>query len=391
MHAFTESVAELGESCLQLYQRGDKSIVMFLAIEEPNLIRARELAKSREWWGAVMGAMQGLYTLYEHKGRWAEWELLVNELKPFFVDERTQGPLSGREHEWRMLMDYCIRLAQESQNWAEAERYQRIDVKWRRQVAARVLDANPKTLDHDGRNAIRSLAVALNELGLSERETGNADCKCTFEEVINLSKRIGDYGLEAVASLNLGVAYVTLDALYDLDKAEQCYRHGLDLVLERDTLTRSKYLSELGFIYWARFNKAQEAQQPKDELERYFNDARGFYEAALSLTPPDALASLAVKHNALGQIYGRAGLFDESMLHYRKAILYLERSGDLFNAGKTRLGAAQVLRNAHSPQDALDYAYSALDNLKQFNVIGLIRACEELIARLEREIKEKQG
>jgi tetratricopeptide (TPR) repeat protein len=387
--AYAHAVGEFGEFCLHVYQNEGPDIIEALAIEEPNLLHAKELAKSHEWWNDVIKAMQGLFVLYDHKGRWAEFERLVNGLVPCFVDQETEGPLPGRESEWRNFTSYRVRLMQEARNWEEAAKLQLVAVDWERKPAAPYLQSDPVTLDGEGRSAIRSLAVSLNELGLTERECGKPECFTRFEEAIDLFARIKDNATEALAYLNAGVTHLTMQQFYDLDKAEKCLRRGYELTPETHQLQRSKCLSELGFISLERFKQAVAAKQPDSEALAYLNDARSRYELALSLTPPDALTSICVKHSALGEIYATSGFIDQSMNHYSEAIRICEDLPDSLGAGKMRLGASRALFGAGRLLEARDYAQAALDNFVQCKAGEFAQHCREFIAQLVKEINSK--
>ena len=88
-------------------------------------------------------------------------------------------------------------LAQEARQWAQAERLKRAQVEWTRQRAAPALaevgrGVRPDALDGAGRNAIRTLAVSLEQLAIILREQGKAECVTPSEEAISLYQRIGE-------------------------------------------------------------------------------------------------------------------------------------------------------------------------------------------------------
>jgi hypothetical protein len=162
-------------------------VIAVLRAEEANLLQARELARRHGWWRRVISAMQGLRWLYDHTGRRAEWARLVAEVMPDFVDPETDGPLPGREEDWCLVTGYRVRLAWEERHWDEAKRLQQVCVAWDRQRAAATLgdleQVRPRAaLDDAGRNAIRTLAVSLHELGQIHREQGHSDCVAAYQE-----------------------------------------------------------------------------------------------------------------------------------------------------------------------------------------------------------------
>jgi tetratricopeptide (TPR) repeat protein len=384
-------MGELGNHYFWQYVGGNRDVIAPLTAEEANLLHARQLARANGWWGAVISTMQGLRTLYGHTGRRAEWARLVNEIVPDLVDPATDGPLPGREEDWSFVTDYRVQLAEEARQWAEAERLQRLKVEWDRRRAAPALALPPEALDDAQRNAIRTLAVSVEQLGHIQWEQGKAECAATYQESIPLYQRIGDRPAEAVLIFNLGHAYMQLLALRDLAQAEGWYKRSLELRDERDQLGRSKCLSQLGYVAWERFKDAREAQKPEAELLQHLNAAAQFYHQALDLTPPNAVDSLAVKHNQLGNIYCDAGDLDRALPHYREAIRYDEAGGNLYEAGKHRFNVAIALMQAGRLADALEYARAALRNFETYGegAAEVIQETRGLIEEIEEEMRQR--
>ncbi|MBK8930887.1 MAG: CHAT domain-containing protein [Chloroflexi bacterium] len=167
VRAFVEAMGQLGDYYHDQYEGGNRDVIGVLGLEEANLRHARRLARQHGWWGAVTSAMQGLRSLYDHTGRRGEWARLVAEIVPDFVDPATDGPLPGREEQWSLVTQHRVRLAREQRDWPEAERLQRVRVDWDRQRAAAALARPPAELTSGERNAIRTLAASLHELGRS--------------------------------------------------------------------------------------------------------------------------------------------------------------------------------------------------------------------------------
>ncbi|HFD40151.1 MAG TPA: ATP-binding protein, partial [Anaerolineae bacterium] len=219
--AFVEAMGALGNYYHNEYEGGNRDVIAALRAEEANLLHARRLARRHGWWLALMKTMQGLRQLYDHTGRRAEWARLAAEIAPDFVDPATDGPRPGREAQWGLVTDYRVRLAQERRDWPAAERLQRARVDWDRQQAAPALRAlergqAPESLDGAARNAVRTLAVSLSQLGQVLREQEKPGCVEPYKEAAELLERIGDRSAAAVAAFNLGHAYMQLPALRDL-------------------------------------------------------------------------------------------------------------------------------------------------------------------------------
>lgn len=387
--AFVEAMGELGSYYHNQYGDGNRDVIASLAAEEANLLHARQLARKNGWWDVLTSTMQGLRSLYDHTGRRAEWKQLVDEIVPDLVDPQTGGPLSGREEQWSLVTQYRVRLAQEARQWAEAERLQRVCMEWDRKNAAAALATPPDKLDDTARNAIRTLAVSLEQLGHIQREQGKPDCVAAYEEAVSLYQRIGDRPAEAVAAFNLGRAYTDIPTLRDLDKAERWYRRSLELRDERDRQGRAGCVGQLGQVAYEHFNEARAA----DQLTHHLQTAADFYHQALDLLPPNAVDSLAVAHNALGVIYRNAGDLDRALTHYREAIRYWEAAGNLYHSAGARFNVAIALLNAGRLQDALVYAQAALRGYFTFGdrAAADIQDTQGLIAKIEQAMKARSG
>ena len=383
--AFVAAMGELGNHYFWQYVDGNRDVIAALTAEEANLLHARQLARANGWWRRVISTMQGLDQLYDQTGRRAEWARLVEEIVPDFVDAASGGPLPGREEQWSLVTEYRVRLAREARQWAEAERLQRAQVEWTRQRAAPALAAPPETLDGAQRNAIRSLAVSLAQLGDIQREQGQPECVTTSQEAITLYQRIGDRAAEAIRTFNLGHAYKNLPALRDLAQAERWYRRSLEMYEEHHRQDRAQCLGQLGLVAYERFLEAQAAKQPEEELLRHLNDAARFYHQALDLLPPNAVDDLAVTHNQLGLIYKDAGDLDRALTHYRESIRYGEAAGNFYEAANTRFNVALALRDAGRLADAWEYAHAALRNYQSYEgrAAEEERKTEGLIAEIE--------
>jgi tetratricopeptide (TPR) repeat protein len=358
--AFVEAVGDLGTYYHASYQRGRREVLSAVRAEEANLRQARRLALENGWWGGVIGAMQGLRTLYGHTGRRAEWKRLVEEVVPAFVEPATEAPLPGREEEWSLVMEYRVRLAEDERNLPEAERLQVLPVDWDRRRAAPLLAQRPEGLDSGQKNQVRSLAAALHELGQIQREAGRVECVAAYKEALELNERNGDRVGAAACAFNLGHVHMQLPDLRDLSEAERWYRRSLELHDPGDQLGRGKCTITLGIVALERFRDARAARRPEEELLVFLNDAARWYHQALELLPEDAVDDLAVAHNQLGQVYREAGDLDRALPHYQKAIRYREAQGNHFEAARTRRNVAVALASVGRFADALAYAEEAL-------------------------------
>lgn len=397
--AFVESMGELGEYYLQQYENGNRDVIALLRREEANLLQARALARRHGWWRALISAMQGLRVLYDHTGRRAEWKRLVEEIVPDFIGA-DDLPLAGREAQWSLVTQHRVLLAEESHEWGEAERLQRVCVDWDRRSASALLARPAEALSAEEKNRLRTLSVSISQLADILREQNKAECVDSYQEDYDISLRIDDKPGAAVAAFNLGHAYKDLPALRNLDEAERWYRRSLELRAEGDRKGRAQSVGQLGCIARERFQDAKKALTPsplplgegervREELLQHLNAAAKYYQQALALLPPDAVDDLAVTHHQLGNIYDDAGDLERALYHYNQDIHYDELAGNQYGAGQTRFNIALMLAQNNRLSDALLYARAALRNFESYQ--GRAKADEddakELIAAIEKAMK----
>lgn len=387
--AYVEALAMLGDFYQQQFGGGNSHVMDALAAEEGNLLHAWQLARDHQWWSQSIGMMAGLITLYLPTGRSTEWSRLVKEMVPDFIDLATNGPLPGREEDWSIVTEYRVRLAEEAHDWNEAERLQRMRVQWNRERAKAALTQSQERLTDNDRNSIRSLSVALHELGQCQRALNQPDCVTAYEESSALNERIGYQTGAAICAFNLGHAYKYILSIRDLDRAEYFYRRSLELSDERDLAGRAARIGQLGAVALERFEEASKKARPEPERLSYLNAAVRSYLQALELHPSEAIPDLAVTHHQLGRTYSAGGDYDRALAHYRESIRYEEMSGNLYGAAETRVSVAATLANRGRFGDALEYAHAALKNFKTYGdrAADKIQKTNELIANIEKDMR----
>jgi tetratricopeptide (TPR) repeat protein len=334
--------------------------------------------------------MQGLQTLYDHTGRRAEWKRLVEEVVPDFVDKH-DIPLAARsESDVLFIFKWRFFIAMEERQHSHAEALIIKIIEFHRSLSSNILSTPIEKLTNSDKSSLRELAVSIEQLGHLQREQNSTDCVDSYQESISICQRISNQSTEAVLAFNLGHAYRDLPALRNLDEAEHWYRRSLELFSQGDLFNQSKGLSQLGYVEYERFRDAQGANKPQEELLKYLKAAAEFYERALTITPPDALDSLATKHNQLGIIYAEAGDLDRALNHFNNAAKFFESAGNLYLAGKTQNNIAIDLANNGRLSDALLYARAALRNFESYG--GRAKDMEdrtkELIADIEETMKK---
>ncbi|MBP0031209.1 CHAT domain-containing protein [Roseofilum sp. Guam] len=361
IRAYVQAIGDMGDYFYREYDKGKRNVVNLIAAEEANLLHAREISLAWSWWNGIVNPMQGLKALYEHAGRHSEWARLVDEIVPEFVDADSDEPLPGREVLWILVTEYRVKVAAARHQWEKAERLQRLSVREARKRAEPSLAVPPESLDGNQRDAIRTLAVALSQLGDILRDRGSPECLVAYEEDYNLSLRIGG---AAVTAINIRKAYMTVPDLRDLARAETSYLETLTVPGEKDPLKIAGVLAQQGQIAYERCKEAIATGQSQEDQLHHLNDALACYQKALNLLPSGALLYLALVHNQLGNIYSIADATYSSLAleHWQKAIRYEEDQGDIYQAARTRFNVALHLLSDNRYSDALLFAEAALSN-----------------------------
>lgn len=347
LRAWVEAVGALGTYYHQQFNEGSRRMIDLLELEEANLLHARRLARRNQWWSPVIYCMQGLRSLYGYQGRTAEWARLVEEIRPDYCTDEDQ-PISGREKEYSLVMEYRVRLARDHErDLAKAAALQEKVVEFDRQQTASLLTLPADApLDDEQRNRLRTLGVTVLGLGQILREQGDAACLEPYQESLAIDRRIGDKAAQAVDEFNIGLAYTMVPAIRDLDAAEVAYQRSLDLHNPNDALGRSKCMQQIGMVHHERFRGAHEREETAETLLRHAQAAEARYLEGLRLCPKDALTDLAPIYGQLGNLYQEVGQLDSAREHYEQGAQYLEKTGDHFQAGAVRFNIALMYARA---------------------------------------------
>ncbi len=388
LHSFVEAVGLRANRYCDQYVAGNRDIIAALAEEEANLLTTRRVARANAWHRASIGALQGLYALYDHTSRRVEWMSLVEEAICEFVDPTTDGPLPGCEEQWGIVTLYRVWLARETRNWAEAEGLQNALMAWARERAKPFLGQPSGALNDASRHILRTFRVSLHELAQIQRERGRAACATHYQESLRIAELTGDRAGAAVVTFNLGTAYKDIPALRNLDEAQVWYRRSLDLTDESDRVGRAKCLTMLGNVALARVLGSQTADASPDRNVSLVEEAMHLYHQSLAILPEDEITDRAIAHNQLGCAYAACEDIDRALVHYRDCIQLMEAADNVFGAAQTRSNVASTLAGAGRLTDAREYARAALRNFEAFGPRATAEAenARRLLAQIERDL-----
>jgi len=389
--AYVSAIGGLGSFYFDKIEDGERNWISLLALEEFNLRHARSLALTQGWRDHVTGTMQGLNQLYNLTGRMREWEPLVMEIIPVFVDPENDRSLPDCENSWALVTEYRVKLAIRNKKFREAAQLQKILLNWCRSKAEPMLIIRKEALTEDQRFTLKQYAVSLQDLGLIQDELEEHECADSFREALRINTLLGNIISAANDAHNLGNVYTGNTQLRDLDKAEGYYQQSLNLRPQNDTTGKAICAGSLGRVAMARFFDAHRQKRSKSELLMLLNKALGQYLYTLELLPKNAVDDLAVTHNAIGVIYKNAGQIDQALHYYNGSIRYKEASGNHFGAGRTRYNIALMMAQHGRFEEALLYARAALKNFEPYGegAVQGIAVTKKLIRQIE-ELKRKK-
>ena len=385
-HAYAITTGQLGDYYYNQGGAGHTAQVLpVLRAEEANLRHALDVARARGLWGAAVGCLQALSVLYLRTGRDSEWARLIADVTPDFTDPATGGPPPGREAYWDVITYHRAQLALDARDWPAATALQESLVAWNRNQAAEALAVPAASLTPRQQNLIRRLATVLNDLGNILHPQGDPGCLPYYQEALALAQRIRDRVFEAQYSGSLGLAYMRIPGLRDLDQAEHWFRHSLSVRPDGDQYGRALNLESLGSVALERAEDAQAAGEAEPVLLKHLNDALRGYEQSLDLTPADDHQARGNREHKLGNVFEAAGDTGQALRHYQRSIQHDEARGDIYEAGGTRHNIAVLLANDGRTGDALHYARAALDNYQRAGPGAADHAerVRQLIANLE--------
>lgn len=386
--AFGQVMAALGDLYRDEYDSGKREIIHTLSDEEENLRFVRRMGLEHGWWFQVIGAMQSLRTVYVELGRWVEWERLVTEILPYFINPTTDQALSEREEYWELVMEYRVQLLRQKRDWKEAERLHKIRLEVARRNAASALKKPKENFSANDRHEIRNLSVALHYLGEIQQETNLADCIETFKEGVRLAELCDEQSGAAICEFSLSRAFTQKGAFRDLDKAEYWCKRSLSRWDSRDIVAKGKCLSAMAVINLERFEDTRRSKTPEPHLELLLDSALKFCEAARKQLPTDDYVDLGIVYHHLGGILWGYGRIKEAMDAYREAIWMHEKTHNYLAAGQVRGNIAIILARKGELIDARDYAIASLRDFEVLSDQGGVEGekIRRLLAKIEQNL-----
>lgn len=321
--------------------------------------------------------------------------------------------LFGREDDlkridaaWEDPMGYRVALAQDhDRDLPRATALQENLVAWNRLQAAPALALPPDAaLDPDQHYSIRTLAVSVEALGQTLSEQSSPGCVAAYEESIQHYQRVQDTVAEATSRHNLGVAYLSIAAIRNLDAAEASYQRSLAAWAETDFLNRSKTIKEIGMVHHERFRQSRQRGEPAETVLKHAKAAEQHYYQALALCPPTALTELGPFRNQFGNLCQEIGQTEPARKHYEIAARCFEQTGNRYGAGRVRVNMALMYFEAAGQESAPPrrgdllhraraYAQASLRDFQRYQgrAADKVADAQQLLARIAQALESLDG
>lgn len=346
--AFAEAVAETASGWARFAETG-RGQAPWLA-EASNIVAARRLASRRGWWPLVLWLLDSVAALGAHGGMSDIARAQVVAAAADFVDPDTGEPHPGMEEFGPVFLGHLAWVADMEGDRTKVVRLRIADVAHRRAAAAAALSVAPDRRSDDDRAVVRRLAVGLTNLGLAQRERRDQSALDTMTEAAGLARTLGDWRLEALNRLNLGVYWMTVPVPADFDRADAEFAAGYKLAIQDDPPLAGKLMTERGTVHYERALATADPDAARPKFER----AAELLELAVDQRGPDA-----VLLHQLGQVHRYLGHLKDSRAWFEQAIALSDTAVEPGAGANTRLHLALAREDASLLDEALSFARSA--------------------------------
>lgn len=238
-----------------------------------------------------------------------------------------------------------------------------VDVDRRRTAVADALAVPPDRRTDADRALVRHLAVGLTNLGPTQRELGDPAALDTMSEAAALAGEFGDWRLEALNRLNLGVHWMTVPVPPAFDRADTEFAAGYNLAIRDDPPLAGKLMTERGTVHYERALATADPDAARAELE-LAADLLELTAGLLELTA-DLLELAkgqrdhAVLFHQLGQVHRHLCHLEDARAWFEQAIALRETEVEPGAGADARLHLALALEDAGLLGEALSFAHSA--------------------------------
>jgi tetratricopeptide (TPR) repeat protein len=383
--AFVATMGFVATQLQEVYTTRGGAGIGYLEMHEANFLYALRLAIENESWFWLTGILSALESLYGHSLRKVEWERLIRDTAPNFIDPATNRPLTGRELAWSFIVKWQVDIARRYRRYDEAERLQRLRVDFDRKTCAEYLAREFKSLKPSEVERLHSFAVSTDLLGTILQDRQSPTCLEFFQESIDLSRRIGDRQMEALVEQHLGYAYRDLEEIQDYDASIHHFLRCVELLPSEDRVMRGKCYRELGNLDLMRLHK--NLVTGGDELFEAIRRGITFFLAALKELPEHAVDDRGHAHFSYGGLLHLGKMFDEAFAQYKEALKLAQRAQNENLFAGCCFNIASVLKDKSQFADAREYAKTALASYQSLQANDRAVEALQLLLQIEQAAK----
>jgi tetratricopeptide (TPR) repeat protein len=367
LHSYAEAIGQLGLSLHQQAKTDSRNPQAILRFHVQNLRHAHQICLSyltgateaphrESWLQILVGVMQGLQVLFAADVR--DWQPLVDAAVPAVTNDEGNGPRTGAEYAWTIISGYRVRIAREFGHLDEALELHRAILTFDLARAAPLFKKPAELLTREERQVVADFAYSLHERGQLQRRLEDPACVEAYTHALAILKRLGDGPGVSTCAFNLGIAYLELQRISDLQSAEVWFNASLEACPPDDWISRAMCFAQLALIERERLHDARRRGDAAAANLR-LNHAFDLATRALRLTPADA-PSYALRHEHLADLWLEAGKLEQALKSYHEALNAYKNSGDPAQGASACLKLARALFDAGRHFEARDYATEAV-------------------------------
>ena len=375
---FAQAMAETASAWTALAETGQGEAPW--QAEASNIVAARRLASHEGWWPLVTGLLNSVSALMLHGGLPDIAHAEIIDAAPDFVDLDTGEPNPGMEEFGPELLGPLAWVAETEGDRAKVVRLRKADVAHRRAAATKALSVAQDRRSDDDNALVRRLAVGLTNLGLAQRDSRDQTAVDTMTQAAELARMLGDWRLEALNRLNLGVYWMTVPSPPNFDQADNEFDAGYKLAIQDDKALAGKLMTERGTVHYERAQMTSDPDVAQAEFER----AAQLLELATNLREPDA-----VLFHQLGQVHRHLGNLKDSRAWFEQAISLRDMEFQPGAGADARLHLAFALEDSGLLDEAMNFARSAEEALEKMDDpdTALQMRIEQTLARLSLSVR----
>ncbi|MFZ5823541.1 MAG: CHAT domain-containing protein [Bacillota bacterium] len=329
IYQYTRHVAQTGADMEKLALKDERASVHYRLFLEPNLVHALELSIEHGWTESAISSLLGLRRFYQMSHQTAEWDKLLDRLRPDLIDVNTGNPRAGYEDEWIVFSQFEVHRLIDHGDLFEAEA---LLVRLLRR-----LEERRQNLDylepHQRFNTLSGLPVVLFFLGLVELRLGRAGYITTLNQALVAASEgegEGENDVSGVVCQALGDAHAS-GSTPDHEEAKRWYLRSLERLSPGATMHVARSQMSLGDLAVTRLQSPGGSAEDLSEAFHWYN------KMLQTLGHEDFVLGLRGKgYHKFGRLLALIGANEKACECLRWSITDFEAVGDIRSAALVR-------------------------------------------------------